>query len=54
MSLNLVVLLTIVSAGDVVRYLVAGLAALTEHTQLLVQHPLELVCRHVGNTLVGL
>ena len=31
MSLNLVVLLTIVSAGDVVRYLVAGLAALAAH-----------------------
>ena len=31
MSLNLVILLTVVSAGDVVRYLVAGLAALAAH-----------------------
>ena len=86
MSLNLVVLLTIVSAGDVVRYLVAGLAALAahidqseisieviwpirdkywdqatnqrrvlpEHGELLVEHPLELVGRHVGHALVGL
>ena len=46
--------LTIVSAGDVVGNLVPGLAALTEHTQLLVQHPLELVRRHVGDTLMGL
>ena len=37
-----------------VRYLVAGLAALAEHTQLLVQHPLELVGRHVGDTFVSL
>ena len=87
MSLNLVVLLTIVSAGDVVRYLVPGLAALAahidqseisiieiiwpirdkywdqatnqrrvlpEHGELLVEHPLELVGRHVGHALVGL
>ena len=45
---------TIVSAGDVVRYLVAGLAALAEHTQLLVQHSLELVGGHVGDALVCL
>ena len=45
---------TIVSAGDVVRYLVSGLAALAEHTQLLVQHPLELVGCHVGDALVCL
>ena len=37
-----------------VSYLVAGLAALTEHTQLLVQHSLELVGGHVGHALVGL
>ena len=46
--------LTIVCAGDVVCDLVARLAALTEHGQLLVQHPLELVGRHVRDTLVGL
>ena len=45
---------TIVSAGDVVSYLVPWLAALTEHAQLLVQHSLELVGGHVGDTLVGL
>ena len=34
--------------------LIARLAALTEHRQLLVQHPLELVGRHVRDALVGL
>ena len=33
---------TIVGAGNVVRYLVARLAALAEHAELLVKHPLEL------------
>ena len=47
-------LITIVSAGDVVCNLIARLAALTEHGQLLVQHPLELVGRHVRDALVGL
>ena len=37
-----------------VRYLVPRLATLTEHAQLLVQHSLELVGGHVGDTLVGL
>ena len=43
---------TVVGAGDVVSYLVARLTALAEHAQLLVQHPLELVGRHVRHTLI--
>ena len=35
-------------------YLVARLATLGEHRELLVEHPLELVGRHVGHALVGL
>ena len=48
----MIMILTIVGACDVVRDLVARLAALTEHAQFLVQHPLELVSRHVGHTLI--
>ena len=44
-------MLTIVGAGNVVRYLVARLAALAEHAELLVKHPLELVSRHVRHAL---